>query len=75
MPVSFDIAFPSDVDEKRIGCRISIEALQDHFGAHADGMSAFLANRSTIEAKAAQKISKGQFEQDGTILLRTSDFP
>lgn len=61
--------------DRRILCRISREALQDHFGARsAELTDAFSANRSAIELKAEELINGNRFETDGTILIRTADF-
>jgi Protein of unknown function (DUF1488) len=66
--------FTASVDDKRIDCGISIEALDDHFGAYYDDpLPAFRANRSRIETVAARLIEESRFESDGTLLIRSAD--
>jgi hypothetical protein len=68
------VSFPADVDEKRILCAISWEALSDNFGGnHAAPIESFHANRARIEAKAERLILQGRFEPDGSILVRSQD--
>ncbi len=71
---SFDVVFPADVDGTRVMCKVTIEVLQDHFGADANGAPAFAANRAVFEQKAEQKIRNGHFQPEGTILISTTDF-
>ena len=68
--------FPADVDGGRVLCRISWEALTDHFDGDRGGdpVVPLRANRAAIEAKAETLMRVGRFEEDGSILLRTSDF-
>jgi hypothetical protein len=56
-------------------CAISKEAIADHFGGdpHQDLLETFRFNRLKIEAVALKLIRQGQFESDGSILIRTSD--
>ena len=69
------VNFPADNNGQRIACRISEEALQDHFGANGTPpLGAFRGNRPTIEAKAEALIRNARFENDGGILIRTADF-
>lgn len=61
--------------EKRILCKISREALDDHFSEH-DRLrpeAAFRKYRRDIEAMARRKYLLGQSEPDGTVLIRTND--
>lgn len=68
------VTFPAEVNQKRISCAISWEALQDHFGGNSvPPLDVFRANRQAIEAKAVQIINRQRFELDGSILIRTSD--
>ena len=50
------IAFPAEVDGKRVQCAITAEALEDHFGAPSlredDLIAAFDSNRHPIEHAA-----------------------
>lgn len=65
------VNFPVTVDGKRLTCRVSTEALQDHF--RGDGPATFEANRSAIETVAETKIRAGVLE-NGQVVLRSSDF-
>lgn len=53
-----DVSVPVRVDGLLVGCRITAEALEDHFGAagfdSASLVSAFQSNRAAIEEKARQ---------------------
>lgn len=59
--------------KKRIRCRISREALDDHFseGDRLRPEAAFKKHRPEIEALARRKYLLGQTEPDGAILIRT----
>jgi hypothetical protein len=68
------------VDGKRIRCRISMEALSDHFRAPLDSpdlsktlIETFMKNRQKIEEITARKIQANQFEPDETILVKSRD--
>lgn len=66
------VAFPVDVDGKRLRCLVSAEALQDHFdGVGADLVEVFEANRGSVELVAAEKIKAGM---TSPIRLKTTDF-
>lgn len=68
------VAFPADVDGKRIHCAVSGEALQDNFGGnHTAPLDCFRASRGAIEAKATCLICHGRFEPNGSILIRSQD--
>jgi transcriptional regulator with XRE-family HTH domain len=61
--------------EKRVRCRISREALDDHF-SDRDKLrpgAAFMKYRAEIEALARRKYLLGQVEADGSVLIRTGD--
>ena len=61
-------------DEKVINCAISIEALTEHFGAYADDpLPAFRKHRQRIWDVASTLITQRRFEDDGTILIQSSD--
>jgi len=71
-----DVVFAAMVDGRDVTCRVSGEALEDDFSARPGAYeSAFNANRPMIEEAAIGKIMGGAFEEDGTILLRSADFP
>lgn len=66
--------FSAIVDDKCIDCGISIEALRDHFGAYYDDpLPVFRTNRASIQAAATKLIMTRRFEDDGKILIRSSD--
>lgn len=67
--------FPAKVDGKRIVCRVSREALDDHFEAKASGYeAAFLNNWARIKDVAQRKINRDDYSDDGSILVSTFDF-
>ena len=60
---------------QRVPCRISREALDDHF-SDRDRLkpdAAFKKHRKQIEALARRKYVSGQREPDGSVLIRTND--
>jgi transcriptional regulator with XRE-family HTH domain len=59
----------------RVRCRISREALDDHFseGDRLRPEAAFKKHREEIEALARRKYLVGQKESDGTVLIRTEE--
>ena len=61
--------------ETRVRCRISREALDDHFSdrGRLRPRTAFMKYRSDIEARCRRKYLLGQTEPDGSVLIRTSD--
>lgn len=61
-------------DEKVIQCALSIDALVDQFGAFADDpLPAFRKHHELIWRIAAKLIAQRRFEDDGSILIRSSD--
>lgn len=53
------INFPVEINQRKVGCKITIEALQDKFGLKdADSLSAFKANRNAIEDIIRRKIQE-----------------
>jgi transcriptional regulator with XRE-family HTH domain len=69
------IAFWGQEGDKRVLCRISREALEDHF-SDQDRLrpdAAFKKHRSDIEVLARRKYLLDQREPDGTVLIRTAD--
>ena len=69
------IAFWGEDGDTRVRCRISREALDDHFsdGDKLKPEAAFKKHRKEIEALARRKYLSGQREPDGSVLLRTLD--
>jgi transcriptional regulator with XRE-family HTH domain len=75
--MSRGVTFWGEDAEKRIRCRISREALDDHFsdGDRLRPEAAFKKYRPTIEGLVRRKYLLGQAEDDGTVLLKTEDIP
>lgn len=68
------VRFDGKVGDVRIGCAISLEALEDHFEAGSrDPVKIFLASRERIEHEARRKYLAGALEPDGSVLIRTTD--
>ena len=69
------ITFWGQDGETRVRCRISREALDDHFsdGDRLKPEAAFKKHRKEIEALVRRKYLYGQREPDGSVLLRTLD--
>ena len=69
------IVFWGEDGEARIRCRVSREALDDHF-SDRDRLkpeAAFRKYHRDIEALARRKYLSGQREPDGSVLIRTAD--
>jgi transcriptional regulator with XRE-family HTH domain len=69
------VSFWGHDGERRMLCRISREALDDHF-SERDRLrpdAAFRKYRREVEASARRKYLLGQTEPDGSILIRTGD--
>ncbi|PLZ03588.1 DUF1488 domain-containing protein [Burkholderia sp. WAC0059] len=70
------IVFAAEVDGERVPCAISVEALEDHFGASVAGrdawMNAFNAGRPHIEAVARTHL---QVSHGTPVLLKSGHFP
>lgn len=69
------ISFKAIVDGQTISCKVSDEALQDHFGASA-GVScdrAFKVNQLRIENVARDLINAGQVDSRGVLIIRSGD--
>lgn len=71
------VTFLGRNDTKLVGCAISAEALKDHFGATGGRtggyLKAFLNYRDRIRYLAQWKYSVGLLEEDGSVLVRSSD--
>jgi transcriptional regulator with XRE-family HTH domain len=69
------IVFWGQDGDSRVRCRISREALVDHFsdGGKLKPEAAFKKYRNEIEALARKKYLLGQREPDGSILIKTLD--
>lgn len=70
------VVFPVLVDGARVRCAISVEALEDHFGAQSAGreawMQAFDAGRTRIEAVARAHL---ELSNGTPVLLKSGHFP
>jgi hypothetical protein len=70
------IEFPALVNGERVHCAISVEALEDHFGAVSndrDGwMQAFDAGRARILRTAREHL---MLSNGGPVLLKSGHFP
>jgi transcriptional regulator with XRE-family HTH domain len=69
------VTFWGQEGDKRVRCRISREALDDHF-SDRDRLrpdAAFKKYRSDIEALARKKYLLGQLEPNGSVLIRTNE--
>jgi transcriptional regulator with XRE-family HTH domain len=69
------VAFRGEDGRKRVRCRISREALEDHFSdaGRLRPEAAFNKHRAEIEALARRKYLGGQIESDGSVLITTQD--
>lgn len=68
------VIFTGRDGDKKIMCAISREALDDHFDADGqDLVKVFRANRECIEHLARRKYLAGQWEKDGSILVKSAD--
>jgi hypothetical protein len=70
------LRFAAVVDGARVPCAISVEALEDHFGADRGTLDvwlrAFAAGRAMIEAVARQHLA---LSPDRAVLLKSGHFP
>ncbi len=70
------VEFAALVDGRRVPCAISVEALEDHFGAQtydsAGWIDAFDAGRTRIEAVAREHL---QVTNGMPVLLKSGHFP
>ena len=68
-----DEAIEFNVGASKINCAVLKEALTDWFDPKGILLDTFRRNRDKIEAIASKPISRGRFESDGSILIKTSD--
>jgi hypothetical protein len=68
-------SFPADADGKRIQCAISLDALEERFGADPklEALQAFRNHRGEIERVAERLIRRRRLEPDGSVLIRPAD--
>jgi hypothetical protein len=68
------VMFTAQVGAEQVGCAISREALEDHFGGDKGQLlQAFDRNRPAVEGVAERLIREGRLEADGSVLIRTAD--
>lgn len=64
----------ADVDKKRVLCRISSESLKLKFGASDDKlMQSVVQHRIAIQEAATRLIDRDDYEEDGSVLIKTTD--
>jgi len=64
----------AEVDKKRVLCRISYDSLKTKFGASDDKpMLSVTQHRQEIHNAAKNLIEQDFYEEDGSILIKTSD--
>jgi hypothetical protein len=75
-PHNLTMTFEARVDGRTVPCAISVEALEDHFGAqdcNLDGWRrAFMSGRRVIEAAARQHLP---LSNGAPVLLKSGHFP
>ncbi len=74
-PMTEMATFAADLNGDRIMCRVETEALTGRWPEHArEPMKALAEHRASIQAVARRLIEEERFEDDGSILIRRSDF-
>lgn len=69
-----EVRFPVDVIGKRIRCRAEISGFVAEPGAGENAvLAAMQDSRPRLEAAVRKKLLQGQYEPDGSILIRASD--
>ena len=70
-----EVQFSVEVGNREILCRVSQEAIGNHFGEGPRSAEEYLdaAKESFGTDRLARKILLRQFEPDGSVLLRTED--
>ena len=69
------ISFWTKVDEQKINCTISYDALRARFGLtdQYNPIPCFTAHRRRIEVLAESLILRSRYESNGTILIKRED--
>ena len=67
------VHFTAMIEDRTIKCAISLEALADHFNKDGSPTVVFSRYRPAIERIAKTLISQRRFENNGSILIRSSD--
>ena len=64
----------AEINKKRVLCRISLDILQDKFGASEDEpMHSVAQHRTAIQDAAKKLIENEVYEEDGSVLIRARD--
>lgn len=64
----------ADVNKKRVLCRISLMSLRDKFGDFDEELMPLVArHRPAIHSAAINLIERENYEEDGSILIKTQD--
>lgn len=62
------------INKNRVLCRISLQILQDNFGAsESKPMESVVLHRKTLQAAARKLIEQGAYEEDGSITIQAKD--
>lgn len=73
-PVTKMATVAAEVNKKRVLCQISLETLQDKFGAsEGEPMRCVAEHRSTIQTAARRLIESSTYEKDGSVHIRAHD--
>ena len=73
-PISKVATVAAEVEKKRVLCRISLEILRDKFGTSGeDPMGSVAQHRAAIQKAARRLIENGEYEEDGSVLIRARD--
>jgi len=63
-----------EVDKRRVTCRIPLAVLEEKFSVSIEEpMLAVAQNREALHAAARKLIEDGEFEEDGSILIRSKN--
>lgn len=67
------VSFEAYVDHQRVICKITDEALQDHFDNSAQPMDAYTRNRDAIESLAIDLIERDGVIPTSPFIIRSKD--
>ena len=71
------VVFTVRDDDKPITCKVSMEAIEDHYGNckdEAEVLDKAKEHFDEITDQIGDKISSNRFEEDGSVLLRSQDW-
>nr|VFK78415.1 MAG: Protein of unknown function (DUF1488) [Candidatus Kentron sp. SD] len=64
----------AEVNRKRVLCRVSIEVLQEKWGAsEEEPMRTVVDNRKALQTAARKVIESEGYEEDGSIIIRSEN--